>query len=174
MLNLDFAVLSPTSFLPLQNKTSTPSSAQPSCHLATHTHTRAHARTHARTHAHTHTHKLPYARDSWQTLAQTIHGLPKLGRCSCRFSEAALWRPKVGKPHWRRMVRSPSSASLLHRVWSGSAKTVEAGRQLVRHDDQRRPVGRSQMSFPQFPSRTKENGRLYKCCEIHLWAIRNY
>ena len=34
--------------------------------------------------------KLSYARDSWQTLAQMIHGLPKLGRCSSHYSEAAL------------------------------------------------------------------------------------
>ena len=33
--------------------------------------------------------KLSYATDSWQTLAQTIYGLTKLGRCCCHLSEAA-------------------------------------------------------------------------------------
>ena len=114
--------------------------------------------------------KLSYTRDSSQTLVQMIHGPREDWALLLSFVQAALWRPSYSEDAEDHMVCSPNSTLLLLHVCGDSAKTARVGRQLVQHDDQQQPVQSSQMSFPVFPSQSKENGCLYKCFRIQYFA----
>ena len=84
--------------------------------------------------------KLSYAGDSWQTLAQTIHGLHQgRGHC-CHLSEERWEDRKSGTHAGDDMGHSSRSASFLLFIWKSSEKDAEVGTQLGHYDDQQRPV----------------------------------
>ena len=110
--------------------------------------------------------KLSYAGDSWQTLAQTIHGLHQgRGHC-CHLSEERWEDRKSGTHAGDDMGHSSRSASFLLFIWKSSEKDAEVGTQLGHYDDQQRPVRCFFCGI--LPCKRLENGHQYKCFDTKL------
>ena len=91
--------------------------------------------------------KLSYATDSWQTLAQTIHGLHQAWGLLLSFvrgSDVKTDSP-VATLKMLDKIRGANQLSVAPTFYSGqisysSTKSAQIGTQLGLHEDQRRPV----------------------------------